>query len=122
MAATTAGPKIIARGTYTPSADVVQIDIDTGCVGWKHFLIVARALPYSEPYSRCFGSMYVNMDSNYALFVFGPSSDNNIPNSGNYSAYGAFYSVDGSVIKKRGIASQTGMLKADIAYDWFCWQ
>ena len=112
---------ILAHGTYIPETDGSYFDIDTGITGWKYFLIIPRKLPYDEAYVRCFGQMFVSVDANYALFTYGPSSSSTNPNGASVSTLGGYYNLDGSIVKKRGIAAQTGSLKSNIEYDWYCW-
>lgn len=115
-------------GTYTPTENSPHFTIDVGATNYSHFLIVAHKLPYDVPYSRCLGMRLYDFDAEFALMIYGASSESDTPSNANaftdssQISFSAVIERSGTMIKsKRLIASQSGQMQADIQYDWYAW-
>ena len=111
----------LAHGEFTAETTAASTEIDTGVIGWKHFLIVVKSLPYTNQDIRAIGLRYVNVDGNYQILDFGSSSGQNYPDNAYVKDLSERVSINGTKIKWTGIASQNGQFIQGITYEWWCW-
>ena len=121
MAQTAAVGGFKAHGIYVPDTDGPTADIQTGATGWTRFLMARRQMPNERQTIRGFVLMYIDTNTDLFLCVFNSSSGALYPNTATAGKIEKLVIINGTVIEKRGIASQTGVLESEIEYEWWCW-
>jgi hypothetical protein len=111
----------MAHGTYIPEASSAVLDLDTGVSGWTRFLMARKQMPNENKTARGFVLMYIDTNTDLRLCTFNSSAGAQYPNQSTAGTLGENVNKNGSVVVKRGIASQTGTLEAGIEYEWWCW-